>query len=105
MTPTIFGFETFADLFTRRQLVAITTYSDLVLEARSKALDDARAAGMDFDQTPLADGGTGAKAYADGVAVYLSFAWTSLQTWETRFAVGNQSPNAPDSCLGDKRYR
>ena len=42
MTPTIFGFETFADLFTPRQLVALTTFSDLVLEARSKVLEGAR---------------------------------------------------------------
>ena len=56
----------FGDLFTPRQLVALTTFSDLVLEARAKALEDAMAAGMDPDPTPLADGGTGAQAYADG---------------------------------------
>jgi hypothetical protein len=53
MTPTIFGFETFADLFTPRQLVALTTFSDLVLEARAKALEDAQAAGLEPDQIPL----------------------------------------------------
>ena len=34
------------DLFTPRQLVALTTFSDLVGEAREKALADARAAGL-----------------------------------------------------------
>ena len=66
-------FKTFADYFTPRQLVALTTFSDLVLEARTKALEDARAAGMAPDPTPLADGGTGAQAYADALAVYLAF--------------------------------
>ena len=62
---------TFADLFTPRQLVALTTFSDLVLEVRAKALEDARAAGMTPNPTPLADGGTGAQAYADALAVQL----------------------------------
>jgi putative DNA methylase len=69
-----YGLTTFADLFTPRQLVALTTFSDLVLEARAKALEDARAAGMAPDPTPLADGGTGAQAYADALAVYLACA-------------------------------
>jgi putative DNA methylase len=69
-----YGITKHRDLFTPRQLVALTTFSDLVLEARAKALEDAKAAGMDPDPTPLADGGTGALAYADSLAVYLAFA-------------------------------
>ena len=58
-------------LFTDRQLVALGTFSDLVGEVREKALADAQAAGMDADTTCLADGGSGAEAYADSVATYL----------------------------------
>ncbi len=68
---------TFADLFTPRQLVALTTFSDLVLEARAKALEDARSAGMDPDPTSLADLGTGAQAYADAIAFYLAIVLSS----------------------------
>ena len=67
-----YGLATWGHLFTPRQLVALTTFSDLVLEARAKVLQDASAAGMDPDPTPLADGGTGAQAYADAVSCYLS---------------------------------
>lgn len=35
-----YGLTTWADLFTNRQLVALTTLSDLVIEARAKALKD-----------------------------------------------------------------
>ena len=65
-----YGLRTWGHLFTPRQLVALTTFSDLVSEAREKVLADARAAGL--AQGPrLADGGTGAEAYADAVATYL----------------------------------
>lgn len=69
----IYGFKYYGDLFTPRQLTALTTFSDLVQEAREKALNDAIAAGMPDDKTGLEDGGTGAAAYADAMAVYLSF--------------------------------
>jgi len=69
-----YGLTTFADLFTPRQLVALTTFSDLVSEARGRVLHDAVAAGLSDDGIPLNDGGTGATAYADAVATYLAFA-------------------------------
>jgi putative DNA methylase len=69
-----YGMRTFADLFTPRQLVALTTFSDLVREAREKVKADAVAAGLADDPTPLAEGGTGAQAYADAIATYLAFA-------------------------------
>ena len=73
------GFTTWGDLFTDRQLVALTTFSDLVAEARERVLSDARdvveedgpAANWLQDTARLADGGTGAQAYADAVATYL----------------------------------
>ncbi len=39
-----YGMDSFGDLFTPRQLVALTTFSDLVAEARNKAIQDAKAA-------------------------------------------------------------
>ena len=69
----------FADLFTPRQLVALTTFSDLVTEARARVERDAIVAGLPDDSTPLRDGGAGAKAYAEAVAVYLAFALSTRQ--------------------------
>ena len=66
-----YGLTTFGDLFTPRQLVALTTFSDLVQEARERVQRDALAAGLPDDGKPLRDGGTGATAYAEAVAVYL----------------------------------
>ena len=66
-----YGLTKWGDLFTSRQLVALTTYSDLVGQARERAKRDALTAGMPDDDERLATGGTGASAYADAVAVYL----------------------------------
>ncbi len=66
-----YGLTQFGDLFTPRQLVALTTFSDLVQEARERVQRDAHAAGLPDDSKPLRDGGTDATAYADAVAVYL----------------------------------
>jgi putative DNA methylase len=68
-----YGFFTWSDLFTMRQLLALTTLADLVTEARAKVCVDAISAGMPNDGKQLDSGGTGASAYADGLAVYLAF--------------------------------
>ena len=72
-----YGFEQWVDLFTNRQLVALSTLSDLVPEARSKICEDALAAGIPAGER-LEDGGVGAEAYADAVATYLAFALDKL---------------------------
>lgn len=69
-----YGLTTFGDLFTGRQLVALTTFSDLVREAMERVHADALAAGLPDDATPLRDAGKGAMAYAEAVAVYLAMA-------------------------------
>jgi putative DNA methylase len=71
-TP-LYGLTTFADLFTARQLVALTSFSDLVQEVRERVKHDALAARLSEDGNPLDAGGSGATAYAEAVAVYLAF--------------------------------
>ena len=72
-TP-LYGLTHFKHLFTPRQLAALTTFSDLVEEARERVKQDAPAAGLADDEQGLDAGGTGATAYADAVAVYLALA-------------------------------
>jgi putative DNA methylase len=86
----LYGLDTFDKLFTPRQLVALTTFSDLVGEAREQALRDAVAAGTPDDGVGLDAGGSGATAYADAVTTYLAFALdkladnsTTLCAWQT----------------------
>ena len=69
-----YGFFTWADLFTPRQLVALTIFSELAVEATERVRHDGMASGLPNDARPLRDGGTGATAYAEAVGVYLAFA-------------------------------
>ena len=86
-----YGLSSYGDLFTARQLVALTTFADLVGEARELIRKDAISLGMPDDELGLQEGGAGARAYSDSVGVYLAFAVskaadrnTSLCFWEHR---------------------
>ena len=105
-SPPLYGLKTYGDLFTPRQLVALTTFSDLVAEAREKIQRDAIAAGLPDDAQPLAQGGAGATAYAEAVGVYLGLAISrfsdrnnALCTWDsgpigTRASTGGSARTA-----------
>jgi putative DNA methylase len=82
----LYGMMTFGDLFTRRQLLALTTFSDLVGEARERVLCDAIIAGLPDDDTPLDAGGTGARAYAEAVSVYLGMTISKLSAYHCTLA-------------------
>jgi len=69
-----YGLTTYGDLFTSRQLVTLTTFSDLVPEAIARVRADALAAGMIDDGRGLDAGGQGATAYAEAVGVFMGFA-------------------------------
>ena len=74
----VYGLNNLGDLFTPRQLVALTTFSDLVAEALERVKRDAANASLPSDGRPLRDGGAGATAYAEAVGVYLAFAVSKL---------------------------
>lgn len=82
-----YGLTTWGDLFTDRQLVALTTFSDLVEEARERICHDALAAGLSDDGLGLELDGGGATAFAEALGTYLGFAvnyaanyWSELAT-------------------------
>lgn len=72
-SPPAFGMTDYSQLFTNRQLTALTTFSALVGEAQQKAEADAVAAGVFNDHIALSEGGSGARAYGEAVGVYLAF--------------------------------
>jgi putative DNA methylase len=68
-----YGLSHFHHLFTPRQLVALTTFSGLVQEAREQVMRDALASLPDDGKPFIADGIPSA-TYADSIAAYLAFA-------------------------------
>lgn len=86
----LYGLETYAELYSARQLVALTTFSDLLPKVHSQVLADAKKANMVDDGRQLDAGGNGATAYADAITVYLACAlnraadgWSSLTSWRS----------------------
>jgi putative DNA methylase len=85
-----YGLTKFADLFTSRQLLALTTFSDLVQESRDFLNADALTAGLIVENAETPSHAKSAQRYAKAVMTYLAFAVskaadrnTSLCFWET----------------------
>ena len=83
-----YGITTWEELFTPRQLTALTTFSQLLDEVAEQLRSDAAAARLAEDGVGLHEGGRGANAYADAVVTYLAFAidkcadyWSTICTW------------------------
>ena len=88
-----YGLTTYGDLFTPRQLVALTTFSDLVQQARERVRRDAVAASLSDNDKPLQDGGDGPTAYAEAVGVYLAFAVDRVADRHSSIATWDSSPS------------
>jgi len=86
-----YGMTRHADLFTNRQLTALTTFSDLVTEAHTKIEADAQAAGL----SP-----TEANSYADAVATYLALALDKTADMCCSLAVWFPKEGSPDMHVG-----
>ena len=85
-----YGMVEWADLFTDLQLVALSTFSDLLGEVRGMVEDDARAAELTDDGVRLRNAGSGVAAYADALITYLAFGfdrcaamWANLARWNS----------------------
>ncbi|GBU26710.1 hypothetical protein R84B8_00220 [Treponema sp. R8-4-B8] len=94
-----YGIKNFSELFTPRQLIALVTFSDLVGEAIKQIERDANiktnhephesTRTIEKKSKGLDEGGTGARAYAEAVGVYLAMLidkladlGNSLNRWE-----------------------
>jgi putative DNA methylase len=99
-SPPGYGLKTYHDLFTSRQLVALTTFSDLVSEARERVLADTRKAGIADKAKGISDGACGATAYADAVATYLSEAVSKLAMFHNTLAYWRPKENKSSTGFG-----
>lgn len=90
----MYGMRRWVDAFTNRQLVALTTFADLVIEARKLCLDAARRS--DQFETALSEGvPNSADTYADAVATYLGLipsGLANLNSAITTWRVPAESP-------------
>ena len=95
-----YGLTQWGDLFTARQLVALTTFSDLVAEARERVRRDATAAGLPNDGVSLREGGAGAAAYAEAISLYLALAVDRLAMTGISLVRWNAVGQKAQHCFG-----
>jgi putative DNA methylase len=88
----VYGMDEHYKLFSPRQLVTLTTFSDLVHEAREIVYKNALAVGLSNDNKHLHNDGRGAMAYAEGVSVYLAFLVNQLANHQSTICSWN-APN------------
>ena len=67
-----YGMTRWVDLFTNRQLLALSTLSELISDARVRAIHHAELAGVEAGSA-LHRHGVGSVAYGDAIATYLAF--------------------------------
>ena len=80
-----YGFHNHADLFSARQLAALTVMSDEIRAVIPEVQELAAADGLSRDGMALEDGGSGSRAYAQAVAIGLAFALSKLADWCNTF--------------------
>ncbi|RYZ88176.1 MAG: DUF1156 domain-containing protein [Proteobacteria bacterium] len=88
-----YGMKTWSDIFTKRQIVALSTLTELVSEVISIAKADATRAGLTDDHIGVNSGGVGASAYAEAIGIYLAFAVDRCADFSNtcvRWVPGNQ---------------
>lgn len=68
----VYGLSHFKDLFTQRQLVALSAFAEEINNVKGQILRDAEQAGLSGVNQGLFEGGEGALAYAEAIIVYLA---------------------------------
>jgi putative DNA methylase len=95
-----YGMTKWSDLFTDRQLVALTTFSDLVDEVREWVRHDALTAGLPDDVSGIDSCGTGSKAYAEAVSIYLGCALSRSVAYNNSFCMWNMKGGSVAQIFG-----
>lgn len=95
-----YGMDRFDQIFTDRQLVTLTTFSDLVQEVRERVKRDVPVGDSTIDSKPIRDGGKGAVLYADTVALYLAFAVDRMAMTGNSLVRWNSVGQKAQHCFG-----
>lgn len=95
-----YGMSRWSDLFTSRQLVSLTCFSDLVKEAIARCQTDAEGMGMLRDGSSLESGGGGAKAYAEAVGLYLALSASKTANRSSTLVTFKSGVQCPGDTFG-----
>jgi putative DNA methylase len=84
-----YGLTKHRHLFKPRQLHVLSTFCNLILQVHERIKHDAVAAGIVDDDICLHQGGAGARAYAEAVAIYIALAISKIATRNSLLSTWN----------------
>lgn len=87
----MYGMPRWSDAFTSRQLVTLTTLSDLISEVRERVRNDASKSGRPEGRR-LEENGVDAAAYGDAVATYLGLAVSKATDYQNALSQWRSDP-------------
>jgi putative DNA methylase len=96
----LYGMNTFGDIFTPRQRLALATFSDLVHEARERVHRDVANSSVPLDDSTFVAERDGESAYADAVAIYLGFLVSRLADKGSTICTWNAGPVSSRTASG-----
>lgn len=94
-----YGMRTFADLFTLRQLKALTTFSELIGVVREQVSYDVKATST-FRNTDSCANDNDLEFYADAIATYLGLGVSKLTAFHCTLAIWRANDNKTGRAFG-----
>lgn len=96
----LYGMTRWGDLFTARQLNALSTFSNIIMDLYKIVEDHARLSSWIDDGIRLRNGGTGVSAYADAVVTYMAFAFDKLLNLNNKLSPWKADAECPVGIFG-----
>ena len=104
MAPPRYGLTTFRDLFTSRQLSTLVAFVDALDVVQSKVQVDAIEAGMHDDGVRYADGGSGARAYAEAIRILLALGIGRLVNRQSTLCIWHPGRHTVEQVFARQAY-
>lgn len=104
MAPPRYGMTKFSDLFSRRQLATLVSFVETLDEVETEVRRDAIAAGMDDDDAGYAQGGKGARAYAEALTILLALGIGRLVNRQSTLCIWHPGRHTVEQVFARQAY-
>ena len=95
----LYGMETFADIFSARQLVSLATFSELSTELMDSIRKDSDKCHLPKDDRALCERGVGSRAYAEAICTYLAIIVDRMAYYGSTLTTWLSKDNALRDCM------
>ncbi len=104
MAPPRYGLTTFRNLFSARQLATLIAFVETLDELDREVLESCRRAGLADDDVRYADGGAGARAYADAMRILLALGIGRLVNRQSTLCIWHPGRHTVEQVFARQAY-